>query len=66
MDFFDKGWACVDLIDPRTAVAVWRDVDKDEIRRLLGEVSDKPWKSLTFPRTPRFAAFVREIDEVSS
>lgn len=64
-DFFYKGFTCIELLDPRYASDVWKDVDQEEIRRLLSEVSDKPWKSLTFPRTPSFAAFVQEIEKVS-
>ena len=65
MDFFDKGFACVELFDPKFALDVWNDVDKDEIRRHLENISDKPWKPLTFPRTRNFAAFIHEIDKVS-
>ena len=65
MDFFDKGYACVDLFDPKFASDVWNDVDKDEIRRLLQGVSVEPWEILTFPRTSAFIAFVHEIDKVS-
>ncbi|CAD6592269.1 MAG: hypothetical protein ASARMPRED_006145 [Alectoria sarmentosa] len=65
MDFFDKGYACIELIDPKFALDVWKDIDQDEIRRFLAEVSEKPWKALTFPRTPSSVAFVQEIDRVS-
>ena len=65
MDFFDYGHACVDLIDPIYPTNAWKDVDKDEIRRLLGEKGDKPWTRLTFPRTLNYATFVHEIDKVS-
>ena len=66
MDFFDKGFSCVDLIDPKFALEVWNDVDKAEIHRLLQEVSEKPWKILTFPETLSFLNFVNEIDKVST
>ena len=66
MDFFDKGYACIELMDPKFALDVWKDIDPDEIRRFLAEVSEKPWKSLTFPRTPSTVAFLREIDNVSN
>ena len=65
-DFHDKGFAVLELMDPRFAADVWRDIDKDEIRKLLDTVSDKPWKSLeNFPRTRSLFAFSREVDNVS-
>lgn len=64
MDFFEKGYAIVELFDPKFASDLWNDVDKEEIYRLLDNVSDKPWKSLTFPRTESFGQFVMETDRV--
>ena len=65
-DFFDKGFAVVDLIDPRFAADVWRDIDKNEIRTLLqGTFTDVPWKSLeNFPQTQSLVAFSHEVENV--
>ena len=56
----------VDLIDPRFAADVWRDIDQNEIRALLGGTfTDVPWKSLeNFPQTQSLLAFHREVDNV--
>ena len=65
-DFFDKGFAVVDLIDPRFASDVWRDMDQDEIRKLLDTIHEKPWKSLeNFPQTRSLLNFSQEVDDVS-
>ena len=65
-EFFDKGFAVIDLMDPMFAADVWRDIDQNEIRALLqGTFNDVPWKSLeNFPQTHSFLAFAREIDNV--
>ena len=65
MDFFDKGYTCVQLFDPVIASNVWQDVDKDEIRKLLEKISNKPWEKLSFQRTPSFAIFVEAVNKVS-
>ena len=66
-DFFDKGFAVVDLIDPRFAADLWKDIDQNEIRKLLQDTyNDVPWKSLkNYPQTQSFLAFAHEIDNVS-
>ena len=65
VDFFEKGYAIVELFDPKLALEVWKDMDKDEIRRLCDEAkSDKPQKPLTVPKTASFSRFVQEIDNV--
>ena len=65
-EFFNKGFAVVDLMDPRFAADVWRDIDQNEIRTLLqGTFTDVPWKSLeNFPQTPSLVAFSRKIENV--
>ena len=63
-DFFDKGFAVVELMDPRFAADLWRDIDQDEIRELLDTVSDVPWKPITFPTTQSLLDFTREVDRV--
>ena len=65
-DYHDKGFACVRLFDPEIALDAWDDIDQYELHKLLNDQSDKPWKVLTPPRTPKFSAFVREIERVSS
>lgn len=65
-DFNEKGFAYVELFDPKFASDAWEDVDKDEIRGLLDQVSNQPWKALTFPKTRNFLAFVQEVDKVSN
>ena len=65
-DFFDKGFAVIDLIQPRFAAEVLRDLDKEEIRKLLDTVSDKPWKSLKIlPKTRSLLTFSEEVEAVS-
>ena len=65
-DYHDKGFAVIDLIDPRFVADVWSDIDKDEIRKLLGTFSDVPWKALqNVPQTQRIVAFFQELDNVS-
>ena len=68
MDFFEKGCACIDLIDPRFASDAWKDVDKNEILRHLDFVRDEPWKwkPLTCPNSSNFLNFVAEIDNVGA
>ena len=59
MDFFDKGYAIVELFDPKLVLELWKDMDKDEIRRLRDEEkSDKPMKLLTVPKIASFSRFV--------
>ena len=65
-DYHDKGFAVVDLMDPRFAADVWRDIDKDEISKLLSKTDNMPWKTLqSIPRTQSAVAFVQELDNVS-
>ena len=65
VDFFEKGYAIVELFDPKLALEVWKDMDKDEIERHRDEAkSDKPKKPLTVPKTASFSRFVQEIDNV--
>lgn len=66
-DFADKGFAVIDLIQPRFAADLWRDIDKEEIRKLLLDTdSDAHWKTLeNFPRKRSLITFTREVDSVS-
>ena len=64
MDFFNYGYGILDLIYPSYAAEAWEDVDKEEIRKALTEIDDRPWTVLKTPKTPSFTAFVKEIDKV--
>lgn len=64
-DFFEKGFACVDLIKPGFARAVWKDLDRAQILKFQKEVSHLPIEKLTFPQTPSFDALTQEIENVS-
>lgn len=64
-DFFEKGFALVDLIKPGFARAVWKDLDRAQILKFQKEVSHLPIEKLTFPQTPSFDALTQEIENVS-
>lgn len=64
-DFFDKGYAYVWLFDPQIALDAWDDIDQYELHTLVDEKGNDPWKVLSPPRTPKFIAFVKEIEKVS-
>lgn len=68
MDFFDNGFACLELLDSKFASDAWKDVDKNEYRTLLETTSESqsPWKSLTSPTTQSFGDFVLEVDKVGN
>ncbi|KAM0801851.1 hypothetical protein BDR22DRAFT_888300 [Usnea florida] len=62
-DYHDKGFAVIDLMDPRFAADLWRDIDKDEIRKLTGKMEEMPWKALkNVPQTQSAVAFSQEVD----
>ena len=63
-DYHDKGFAVVDLMDPRFAAGLWRDIDQDAIRKLLEKAHEKHWQPLSFPRTPSFLNFNQELENV--
>ena len=65
-DFFDKGYAIADLVNPTFAQLLLNDVNEEEIIKLLYEEQDKPWELLTTPRTQAFRNFVGEVYAVRS
>lgn len=64
-DFFEKGFACVELMNPQFAVATFKDLDLAQLQRFHGKVSDQAMEKLTLPRTPSFDAFIQKIEDVS-
>ena len=64
-DFHDKGFALVELFNPQIALDAWDDIDQWEVHTHLREDSKTPIMPLTSPQTPKFGAFVQEIEKVS-
>ena len=65
-DFHEKGFAYVQIFDPQIALDAWDDVDQYELHKLVGEKGVTPWNVLTPPDTPKFNAFIQEIEKVSN
>lgn len=65
-DFNDKGFALLQLFHPEYALDAWDDINQYALHQIIGMPHDLPLYGMVSPLTPKFNAFIFEIDKVSS
>ena len=64
-DFHEKGFAYVKMFDPQIALDAWDDINQYELHKCVSEKTSRSYNVITLPRTPKFIAFLQEVEKVS-
>lgn len=63
--FHEKGFAYVKMFVQHIALDAWDDVNQYELHKCVSEKTSRSYNVITPPRTPKFIAFLQEVEKVS-